>query len=270
MATELAVPQNGTTDIAMPLDEAIEQALIGGDLKGLSPGQRVDLYKRVCGSLGLNPLTQPFEYLHLNGKLVLYAKRNCTDQLRATRGVTVQITGRDKHEDVYVVTARATLPNGRADESIGAVPIAQLKGEPLANALMKAETKAKRRVTLSIVGLSFIDESEVDSIPGARRVSVDEAHAEAAPARAHGPEPVKANAAPAWLDEEDDDGPVTAREERLQMVLDYYAEADDDAALKLATAKAAELRDLLDDAQKEQVRSAAKMAAARIKAWQPA
>jgi hypothetical protein len=34
---------------------------------------------------------------------------------------------------------------------------------------MKAITKAKRRVTLSISGLGFLDESEVDSVPGARR-----------------------------------------------------------------------------------------------------
>jgi hypothetical protein len=37
----------------------------------------------------------------------------------------------------------------------------------MANALMKAETKAKRRVTLSICGLGMLDESEVESIPGA-------------------------------------------------------------------------------------------------------
>jgi hypothetical protein len=37
----------------------------------------------------------------------------------------------------------------------------------LANALMKAETKSKRRVTLSICGLGFLDETEADSIPGA-------------------------------------------------------------------------------------------------------
>ena len=31
-------------------------------------------------------------------------------------------------EDCYVVTARASFPDGRHDESIGAVPIAGLKG----------------------------------------------------------------------------------------------------------------------------------------------
>ena len=48
--------------------------------------------------------------------------------------------------------------------STGAVPIAGLKGEEFANALMKAETKAKRRATLSICGLGVLDETEVETI----------------------------------------------------------------------------------------------------------
>jgi hypothetical protein len=63
---------------------------------------------------------------------------------------------------VLVVTARATMPDGRVDESIGALPIDKLQGEARANALMKCETKAKRRVTLSICGLGMLDESEIE------------------------------------------------------------------------------------------------------------
>jgi len=47
-----------------------------------------------------------------------------------------------------------------------------LQGESLANALMKAETKAKRRVTLSICGLGMLDETEIGSIPTAGNVTV--------------------------------------------------------------------------------------------------
>jgi hypothetical protein len=55
---------------------------------------------------------------------------------------------------------------------MGAVAIAGLKGEALANALMKAETKAKRRVTLSISGLGMLDETEAEDLPGAQRVAL--------------------------------------------------------------------------------------------------
>lgn len=147
--------------------EAVELALIGGDLQKLNPDQRLAYYRQVCESLGLNPLTQPFAYITLNGKLQLYAKRDCTEQLRKIHNVSVTIVAREVVEDCYVVTARATTPQ-RQDESIGAVPIGSLKGENRANAMMKAETKAKRRVTLSICGLGLLDETEVDSIPGAQ------------------------------------------------------------------------------------------------------
>jgi len=149
----------------------IENVVAAGDLKDLTPDQRNRYYLAVCESLHLNPLTRPFEYIVLNGKLTLYARRDATDQLRARDRVSVSIVGRERIDDVYVVTARATMPDGRSDESVGAVAIGTLKGDALANALMKAETKAKRRATLSLVGLGWLDETEVETVPGARIVA---------------------------------------------------------------------------------------------------
>jgi len=149
------------------LGSAIEQVLIGGDLKGLTLEQRVSYYNKTCESLGLNPLTRPFNYLSLNGKTVLYARKDCTEQLRSNRKVSITIVAREVVEGCYIVTAKASDSEGRTDESIGAVPIEKIQGEARANAMMKAETKAKRRVTLSFCGLGMLDETEVDSIPGA-------------------------------------------------------------------------------------------------------
>jgi hypothetical protein len=146
---------------------ALESVLIGGDLSKLQPEQRIAYYKAVCESVGLNPLTKPFDYLTLSGKTVLYAKRDATDQLRKIHGVSLRVTGRETIEGVYVVTAAATDSKGRTDESTGAVTIAGLRGDGLANAFMKAETKAKRRVTLSICGLGLLDETEIETIPNA-------------------------------------------------------------------------------------------------------
>jgi hypothetical protein len=150
--------------LAQQIDPAlIERVIIHGDLRQLNPQQKVSYYNAVCESVGLNPLTQPFQYLVLSGREVLYARREATDQLRHLHSVSVHITAREVTEDCYIVTARASLPDGRTDESIGAVPIASLKGEFRANAMMKAETKAKRRVTLAICGLGMLDESEVEA-----------------------------------------------------------------------------------------------------------
>jgi hypothetical protein len=142
-------------------DEILERVLVTGDLSRLSAQERTAYYLRVCESLGLNPLTKPFDYITLNGRLVLYAKRDATDQLRRLRQISVAITARESLGDLYLVTARATDSTGRMDESIGVVAISGLRGEPLANAIMRAETKAKRRVTLSICGLGWLDETEV-------------------------------------------------------------------------------------------------------------
>jgi hypothetical protein len=147
----------------------IEQVVIRGDLKGLSAAQKSSYYGQVCESIGLNPLTRPFEYIVLNGKEVLYARKDCTDQLRRIHGITITITARERVEDIYIVTAKARMQDGREDESTGAVTIGGQKGDALANALMKAETKAKRRATLSICGLGMLDETEAETIPAAVR-----------------------------------------------------------------------------------------------------
>ena len=143
----------------------IERVLATGDLAKLSSSDRINYLNAICRSTGLNPLTQPFQYITLNGKLTLYARKDATDQLRKIHNVSISIVSREHINDVYIVTARATMPDGRTDESIGAVSIGNLKGDMLCNQIMKSETKSKRRVTLSICGLGFLDESEIETIP---------------------------------------------------------------------------------------------------------
>lgn len=143
----------------------IESVMIKGDLSVLPAAQKVEYYAKVCESVGLNPLTKPFEYLELNRKLVLYATKGATEQLRNIHKISLKIVSKEKIENVYIVTAEATGKDGRCDSATGAVNVEGLKGEQLANAFMKCETKAKRRVTLSICGLNMLDESEVESIP---------------------------------------------------------------------------------------------------------
>jgi hypothetical protein len=122
----------------------LEKVVIQGDLAALTPAERVAYYARVCESLGLNPLTRPFEYLNLGGRLVLYARKDAGDQLRKINGISVdEVTHeRDDTLGLAIVTVKGHDRGGRTDAAIGAVSIAGLKGEALANALMKADTKA--------------------------------------------------------------------------------------------------------------------------------
>jgi hypothetical protein len=154
-------------------DDALESVIIKGDLAKLTPDERVKYYHAVCKSVGLNPLTRPFEYITLNGKLTLYALRACADQLRQINKVSLKIVSRDVTEGILTIHVQASLPDGRVDEDLGCVAFPDtLKGEARANAELKAITKAKRRATLSICGLGWLDETEVESIPGAKKPPV--------------------------------------------------------------------------------------------------
>jgi hypothetical protein len=152
-------------ELATTVVSSYERALILGDLTGLKQDERLNYYKAVCESVGLNPLTKPFDYITLNGKMVLYATRACTDQLRKIHGVSVLELKKEWQEGVLSVVCKVSDKSGRTDVATGALMVLNLKGNDLANALMKAETKAKRRATLSICGLGVLDETEIETIP---------------------------------------------------------------------------------------------------------
>lgn len=168
----------------------IEAVIAAGDLSRLSVDQRNTYYVTVCQSIGLNPLTRPFEYITLNGKLTLYARKDATDQLRSIKGVS--ITRADvslADPDWVIVTTEARDATGRTDIDVGCVSRKDMRGD-LGNVIMKAVTKSKRRVTLSLCGLGMLDESEIETIPDAKPF--------VASAPAPAPAQVAAPAQPDW------------------------------------------------------------------------
>ncbi len=155
MNSQLAVKQQTNGEI-------LEKVMLGTDLSSLSPVEKVTHIKNICESLGLNPVTTPIKLMKFQGKEIPYFAKEATEQLRVLRKISIKITENKIIDDLYIVVAEAHTPDGRIDSSTGAISISGLKGEAKANAIMKAETKAKRRVTLSICGLGFNDESEMD------------------------------------------------------------------------------------------------------------
>ena len=103
------VPEGRAVDASI-----IDRVVATGDLAKLTPQERVSYYVATCRSLGLNPLTRPFEFIQLNGKLVMYTTKNCTDQLRSLHGVSVQSLRR---ETTDASPARLTTPSQPAIES---------------------------------------------------------------------------------------------------------------------------------------------------------
>lgn len=168
---EKAITKPGPAGLATPPQDAhtqakvIESLVLRGDLSGLGPLERAKFYVQMCEGLGLNPTSQPFAFLRLNGKEVLYATRGATDQLAAMHKLNREVIDGPKVIDlagtkmVYAV-CKATLPGGRFETATATVPLV----DPV-NVLMKCETKAKRRATLSILGLGVLDEMELETIP---------------------------------------------------------------------------------------------------------
>ena len=152
----------------------LEALLLEGDLANMLPKQRIAYYQQVCKTLDLNPLTKPFQYIKFQGKTVLYATKDCTEQIAQKRGISLEIQEKTHTGDVYIVQVRAIhLPSGRFVDATGAVDLANSKGEAYANKLMTAETKASRRAVLRHAGLGFLDETEVVTIPDAVTVEVN-------------------------------------------------------------------------------------------------
>lgn len=144
---------------------ALERVVTMGDLAALQPEERVAYYLDTCQSLGLNPRSRPFDWLLLDNRVVLYPNKSCADQLRAIHRIRIECSVPEASKDGSMLrcTAKGFMPDGRYDESSKYVPLTgnrqdgstyRLTGKNLANAYMKAETGAKRRVTFSLIGMA--------------------------------------------------------------------------------------------------------------------
>lgn len=156
--------------------EVLDAILQEGDFSRLTQAQRSQYLYHLAKSMGLNPLSKPFNLIVLNNKLTLYANRTASDQLRKIHGIKSEVLyegplvlGNEVNTTVYVVKTKLTGADGREETSLGAVGIDNMKGEALANQIMKCHTKALRRGTLAFAGLGFLDELEVESVRSMQR-----------------------------------------------------------------------------------------------------
>ena len=116
---------------AEALGRIAEAVFIKNDLSGLNAKDRVNYARSVCDKLGLDFLTKPFDFLvdEKSGVVSLYPNKECASQLRHKYGITIKITDRQVNDHLCLITAQATMPNGRCDEAIGAVAMEKELGE---------------------------------------------------------------------------------------------------------------------------------------------
>jgi hypothetical protein len=162
------------TDIIKIDNTIISDLVLKGDMRQFAPDQKVKYYNALCQSLNLNPLTRPFDLIVLNNRETLYANKSCAEQLRKLNKISIVEMTKNRNGNIYEVTVKAVDGEGRYEISTGAISIDGLGSAEIAIAIMKAETKAKRRVTLALSGLGMADESELDHIDYPTAEIIDE------------------------------------------------------------------------------------------------
>lgn len=165
-------PAASTDDTTM-LDEILADVVAAGkDTTALSRDDRAALLVGLARKLGLNALSGAVMFLRTQGRETLYVTKQGTDQIAARERLkretirgpeVVAIEGRK----VVLCQVRATHPDGRSEVSTATLALSDV-----VNDLMKCETKAKRRATLSVCGLGLLAEDEIETIPGAEPVVV--------------------------------------------------------------------------------------------------
>ena len=132
------------------------------DLSRLTADERTQYYVQLCQSMGLNPHTQPFAFLTLNGKLTLYAKRDAADQLRKINGISIE-----DHQSQHRGRCYSPFTCARRMPAIEPTRILGLLRFRIRSRARRAQYRSsrvsarpKRRVTLSISGLGFFFQDE--------------------------------------------------------------------------------------------------------------
>jgi hypothetical protein len=150
----------------------LEPLVVTGELIFLTPEERIRFYVQTCEAMYLDYRTRPlqyFEQIDRNGKrvLILYALRAASAQLSQRHKLTVSLSKAEFSHDAVMFTATVRSEQGREDSAVGAGSLKGLEGKEYADAIMAAQTKAKRRAILDFVGSGLLDESEVEGMRGA-------------------------------------------------------------------------------------------------------
>ena len=147
---------------SLPL--AAVKASMTGNWNGVTDMDRVKFIKHMCDSLSIDLVLNPFRFIDMRGKTVLYATAEAAFSLARKNKLTVQIIEEKFNKDTMILTThvRAKFPNGTFTDDVGKLFIGGLSRQDRANAEMKCITKGKRRAILSSLGLSILDESELE------------------------------------------------------------------------------------------------------------
>lgn len=136
------------------------------DLDRLSEEQRQEYYLAACEYLRIPPELNVLAFHWMDQgdgvrKLVLYAKKGATDIIRNNLGISVIDLKKEAGNGEVTWVVKGQNKEGRTEMSSGSKSIQGLRGRELESAIMWAQTKALRRMTLQFVGGGILDETEI-------------------------------------------------------------------------------------------------------------
>ena len=137
------------------------------DLDQLSEAEQLEYVELACEHLGVPSDLGLVSLGFMDSgdgkrKKVLYVHKGATDIVRDHRGINVESMIPLAANKEYVgFTATGKDSKGRQEVAVGAVSISGLTGVAVANAVMTAQTKASRRLTLIYAGGGFFAATEV-------------------------------------------------------------------------------------------------------------
>ena len=163
-------------ELAQLPNDVVTSIVLNNNLSGLTKEQQVQYVSYRCHKAGLDVAGHPFDLItNKDGKTVIYANKEAAAQLNQLRSLSPVVSKEEflMGETIYKVTYKVT-ENGRSTEDCGAVGLVKIKkgvqGQPdearkmspdeVADAIMKAHTKAKRRAILTHCGIGTNDADE--------------------------------------------------------------------------------------------------------------
>lgn len=136
-----------------------------GSLHLLQPTELAVWLAKLKNYLHLNPFTNSILlYSNPKGELFPYVTKDACAQLRVIREISVtQMSDPIYIPELKTVTVKISgmTKKGRMEMALGSVSLENVVPQEFANHIMWAETKAHRRLTLSLSGLGLLADVEV-------------------------------------------------------------------------------------------------------------
>ena len=149
------------------MNEMLADIILDGNIKKLNRDQKKDYVMKVCEVTGLNPALRPFDFITLQGREIMYANKQAAEQLRQIHNISITDVEHQVIDGMIFVTVKGHDGTGRYDSATAALPLPENRGDAYSNQVMKCETKAKRRFTLSICGLAILERDDCERVESA-------------------------------------------------------------------------------------------------------